>query len=189
MKMLMRRQFGNPILRQKASRLSPEQIASTEIKQLISDMKTALKVRKYGIGLAAPQVGQSLALSVIAIKPTPTRPNHPIISMVIINPEITQTYGKRTGLWEGCISFGMGSSSPYAQALRYKKVRVRYLDQNGVQQEDDFDGILGHVLQHEIDHLNGILFVDRVKNSKTYMTISEYRKRYVRRPAPKRKGS
>jgi peptide deformylase len=97
--------------------------------------------------------------------------------MVIINPEIVRTYGRRSQMWEGCISFQGGSRDfPYAKALRYRKVRVRYVDEEGKGHEKDFAGLLSHVLQHEIDHLNGVLFVERVKDPKTYMMISEYKK-------------
>ncbi len=178
MKILMRKQFGNPILRQVTQKLSAAEIASEKIQRLIADMRYTLENRKYGVGLAAPQVGYAIALSVIGIKPTPSRPDSPRVDMIVINPEIVRFYGQKAGLWEGCISFGVGANAPYAQALRNRKVRVRYVDEHGQKHEKDFEGILAHVLQHEIDHLNGILFVDRVVDSKTYMTISEYEKRH-----------
>ena len=171
-KILRRTQFGNPILRQKTRRLSREEILSNEIQDLIKNMKYALEKRKFGIGLAAPQVGKSVAISFIGIKPTPARPNLKRQDMVIINPKIIKTYGDKEDMWEGCISFG----DPFAKAERYKKVRVRWQDEKAATREKDFDGILAHVLQHEVDHLNGILFVDRVKDSKTYVTESEYLK-------------
>lgn len=179
MKILRRTLFGNPILRQKARTLTPDEIRSEEVQELITAMRETLKTRKFGVGLAAPQVGKDLALSVIGIKPTPNRPHEKNIDMVIINPEIVRTYGSRTGLWEGCISLGSGPDSPYAKAMRFKKVRVRYTDEKGKPHEADYQGLLAHVLQHEIDHLHGILFVDRVRDTTTYVTQSEYRKRYL----------
>jgi peptide deformylase len=172
MKTLRRTQFGNPILRQKARGLSSEEILSDEIQTLLKDMKYTLENKKYGIGLAAPQVGKSLALTFIGLKPTPTRPDLPIKDMVAINPKLIKTYGKKEPMWEGCISFG----DPYAKAERYKKVRVKWQDENAREHEKDFDGILAHVLQHEVDHLNGVLFVDRVKDPTTYVTETEYKK-------------
>lgn len=173
---LRRALFGNPVLRQVGRPLSLEQIGSAEIQELISSMHELLNNKKYGIGLAAPQVGYSLALTVIGVKPTPTRPDNPAVSIVAINPKITETFGSKTGMWEGCISLGSGSDFPYAKALRYKKVRVSYLDELGKHHDQTFEGILAHVFQHETDHLNGILFVDRVKDTTTYMSSSEYRK-------------
>ncbi len=182
MKLLRRRQFGDPILRKVAKRLSPEDIVNPQTQQLIARMKNMLENRSYGVGLAAPQVGKSLSLSVIGIKPTPSRPKNPKVNMVIINPQIIKTYGRRTAMWEGCISFGIGAASPYAKALRYKKVRVQFLDEESKTHQEDFDGIMGHVMQHEIDHLSGVLFVDHVRDSKTYMTIGEYKKQFIEKP-------
>lgn len=185
MKTLRRTLFGNPILREKARHLTEDEILSKDIQLLIAAMRDSLTTRKFGVGLAAPQIGRSIALSVIAIKPTPNRPNVEKVDMVVINPEVVRTYGRRTGMWEGCLSFGSGPDSPYAKALRYKKIRVRYFDESAKRHEADFEGLTAHVLQHEIDHLNGVLFVDRVKDPKTYITQSEYRKRIAK--PPKRK--
>jgi peptide deformylase len=123
-------------------------------------------------------VGQSIALSVIVIKPMPWRPKvSQEVDMVVINPEIVKTYGSRTQKWEGCISFGTSSRDfPWAKTLRYRKVRVRYADARGRQHEKDFNGLLAHVLQHETDHLNGILFTEHIKDPKTLMMMSEYKK-------------
>lgn len=172
MKILQRKQFGNPVLRQQARLLSLDKITSQEIQGLIANMKHTLKMCKYGVGLAAPQVGKSVALSVIGIKPTPTRPELKRQNLVIINPKIVNTYGKEVPMWEGCIS----GPEMYAQVSRYKKVRLKWFDEQGKQHEKDFDGFMAHVLQHEVDHLHGILFVDRVEDSKSYMTFSEYKK-------------
>lgn len=180
MKLLLRTQFGNPILRAPVCTLTNQEISSPDTQELISNMRYTLFKRQYGVGLAAPQIGRSLALSVIGIKPTPSHPKNPTVDLVIINPEIVNTYGKRIGMWEGCISLGKGTDLPYAKALRYKKVHVRYQDEHAELHEQDFSGITAHVLQHEIDHLNGTLFVDRVKDTKTYTTISEYKKRYLK---------
>jgi peptide deformylase len=175
MKILKRTQFGNPVLRQKAKRLSNDEILSDEVRDLIKNMRHTLLNRNYGIGIAAPQVGQSLAISVIELRSTRTRPNLPKskwVSMVIINPEIVKTYGESKEMWEGCLSF----DNAFAKVPRYKKVRVKYLDEKTKEHEKDLEGLLAHVFQHETDHLNGVLFVDKVKNTKTYMTESEYLK-------------
>lgn len=179
MRMLRRTQFGNPILRTPARRLEKSEITSVKTQELIRNMLATLEHKKYGVGLAAPQVGIGVALAVLSIKPTPTRPQIKSEQLVIINPEIVKTYGRRTGMWEGCISFGDVRNFPYAKALRYRKIRLRYHDGQGRQHERDFDGLLAHVLQHEVDHLNGILFVDRVRDPKTFMNVSEFKKRYL----------
>ncbi len=172
MSILRRRQFGDPILRTVAKALSREDILSMRIQTLIHDMQTTLEKKKYGVGLAAPQVGQSVALSVIAIKPTPTRPQLKPEKLTVINPVIVKTYGAKYPMWEGCIS----GPELYAQVPRYKKVRVTWQDDSAEAHEQDFEGFMAHVLQHEIDHLNGLLFVDNVEDTRSYMTFSEYKK-------------
>ena len=172
MKLLKRTEFGNPILRNVANRLTNEEIGSKEVKELIRDMYYTLENKKYGVGLAAPQVGKSIELVVISTKPTPTRPDIKRQKLTLINPEITKTYSKRTGMWKACIS----GSKLYAQASRYRKIHLKWQDENAKIHEKDFGGFMAHVIQHEVDHLNGILFVDRVKDPKTFITFSEYKK-------------
>lgn len=173
---LRKTQFGNPILRSPARRLRADEVRTDATQQLIRDMYAFLESHpKYGVGIAAQQLNVPVAISVISIKPTDYRPNVGPAQLTIINPEITRYYGRKVGMWEGCISFGTSTRNfPYAQTRRHKKIRLRYLDERGEQCEQDFDGILAHVIQHETDHLNGILFVDRVKDTRTYMMKSEY---------------
>lgn len=174
-KVLKRRLFGDPILRQQARRLNAAEITSPEIQSLITDMYYTLKTKKYVVGLAAPQVGRSIALSVIWARPLKYRPDAKEEKLVVINPEVVEMYGRRTQKWEGCMSFCTSSRDfPYAKALRYSKVRVRYMDETSELHEKDFDGLLAHVLQHETDHLNGVLFVEHVRDPKTFVMKSEY---------------
>lgn len=135
-------------------------------------MRYTLTKKQYGVGLAAPQIGQPLALAILGLKPTPTRPNTPKLSLTLINPEIVSHSPKRIAAWEGCIS----GPDMYGKAMRYGKIRMRWLDGQARSHEKDFEGLVAQVIQHEIDHLNGLLFVDRVKDSKTYVTASEYKK-------------
>ena len=168
------------MLRTPTRELSREEILSDSIQTLLADMRFTLEKKKYGVGLAAPQVGQSVAISVIGIKPTPTRPESPVINMTIINPKIVRTYGRQEPMWEGCVSFGDTRNFPYAQVPRYKKLRLQYVDESARLHERDFEGLLAHVLQHEVDHLQGILFVDRVEDATSYMTTAEYKKRLAK---------
>lgn len=174
-KILKRTEFGNPILRSVTNKVPVSEITGAEIQNLILDMQYTVAKRKLGVGIAAPQVGVDLALALIAIKKTKNRPNAKEFTAVIINPEIIQTYGYRTGMWEGCLSGG----DFFAKAMRYKKVRLQWYDETGKKHDEMLEGLPAHVAQHEVDHLNGILFVDRVKDSKTYMTGNEYRKKVV----------
>lgn len=181
MKILRRTQFGNPVLRVQAGQLSELEILTAETQELITNMRYTLEQKQYGVGLAASQVGKAVAIAVVGIKPTPSRPDNPIVTMTVINPKITATYGQTTPKWEGCISFGDTKNFPYAQVPRYKKIRMRWLDEQARLHERDFEGITAHVLQHEVDHLNGILFVDKVKDTTSYMTIAEYKKRIIKK--------
>lgn len=175
MKELRRTQFGNPILRNSTAQIKPEQITSPNIQQLIANMQYTLSKKKLGVGLAAPQVGKSLALAVIAIQQTKHRPNVKPFDLVIINPEITDYIGNQESLWEGCISAGSsGQADLFAKVPRYKRVKLKYWDETGKLHHRIFSGLKAHVIQHEVDHLNGILFVDRVEDTKTFMTYNEY---------------
>lgn len=177
-KILNRTQFGNPILNQIARRLSKADILSPKIQKLIGDMFHTLEEKKYGVALAAPQVGQAIALTVVHIRPTRIRPNLPKdqwSKMAVINPKIIKTYGRCSQLWEGCVSF----PNAFAKVPRYKKIELQYLDEKGVQHKKVFEGLLAHVLQHETDHLNGHLFVEKVRDTNSFMTESEYVKRVV----------
>jgi peptide deformylase len=177
-KLLRLTRFGNPILRQKAQPLSIEDIKSNKIKTLIANIRYTNQKREYGMGIAAPQVGKNIALSVIGIKPTPTRPNLQIFEQVIINPTYMGV-GRRTGMWEGCQSCGTGKDILYAKTLRYKKIRATWYDESAKHHDEELDGFVAHVFQHETDHLNGILFVDKVNDPTTYMMADEYQKRIV----------
>lgn len=178
-KILRRTQFGNPVLRDKVKKLSVDEILSSKTQELINSIIQTLKTKKYGVGIAAPQVGQGIALAVIRIRPTKIRPDLPKekwADLVIINPRISKIFGSKQQMWEGCISF----TESFAKVPRYKKVQLEYQDKKAINHKRTFEGLLAHVIQHEVDHLNGILFVDKVKDPTTFMTASEYKKRIVK---------
>lgn len=170
------RRFGDPVLRQVARRLTVEEIRSDAVQELIQDIRETNVAKRYGVGLAAPQVGASVALSVIGIKPTPTRPELQPFDAVIINPAY-EGIGRRTGMWEGCQSCGRGSNTLYGKALRFRRIFASWYDENAVKHQEKLDGFIAHVFQHETDHLNGVLFVDRVKDTTSYMMADEFRRR------------
>lgn len=168
-------EFGNPILRKTAKKVPVASIGSTEFQKLINDIRDHLVGKKLGVGLAAPQVGESLALSVIAIRPTEHRPKVKEFDLVIINPSY-KGLGDKKEMWEGCISSGAGQAGLFGKVPRYKKVEATYWDEKGQKHIEQFSGLPAQVIQHETDHLNGALFVDKVTDTKTYMTLCEYRK-------------
>jgi peptide deformylase len=174
MKIMHITEFGNSVLREKAKKLTTEEIKSQKVQQLIKNIRHTLTEQKLGVGLAAPQVGECLAISLIAILPTRHRPEVQPFELVIINPRITKTFGNRKQIWEGCIS--AGKSGLFAKTPRYLKVEVEFLDEKGLKHKKIFEGLQAQVVQHETDHLNGVLFMDHVKDTSTYMTMKEYKK-------------
>lgn len=171
---------GNPILREVMPLLRTDEIVSDEMQTLIENIRHTCQEKQYGVGLAAPQVGVRRALSMIAIKPTPTRPELEVFEQVIINPAY-EGVGRRKGMWEGCISVGTGDDTLYAKALRYERIDASWIDEHGVPHNELLGGFVAHVFQHETDHLNGVLFVDRVRDTNTYMMADEYRKRIAKK--------
>lgn len=172
---LRRRQFGDPILREKARAIPVVDITSGKIQHLIADMRHTLLEKKLGVAMAAPQIGESLALAVVAVRPLAHRHKVEPFDLVLINPEITKKVGRRKILWEGCVSSGRGGRADlFAKVPRYLEVKVKYYDEHGRQNHKTFSDFRAQIVQHEIDHLNGILFVDRVKDTKTYATYKEY---------------
>lgn len=166
-------EFGDPILRKVAQRVDPKDIRSEEVQTLIKNLREACDANKYGVGIAAPQIGVSQAVLVIKIKSTPSRPNLNLFDKVVINPKIIEYIGQPVQLWDGCLS--SGADPVFVQTERYRKIRVNYYDEDGEFYEDELiDGFVAHVFQHETDHVNGMLFVDRVTNSKSWMSNSEY---------------
>jgi peptide deformylase len=167
-------EFGCPILRQSAEKCSLDEIKAQSMVSLVANMKNLLISKKLGVGLAAPQVGISKALFIIAIRSSELRPQSKTFDLVVINPEIVQTFGRRVQLYEGCISAGPGKAGLFAKVPRYKKLKLSYYDQQGKKHIQTFDGLRAHIIQHEVDHLNGVLFVDRVRDTHSYITYKEY---------------
>jgi peptide deformylase len=155
---------GDPILRKKCRKLSKDEILSAEIQNLIDDMKHTSDKEGDAVGLSANQLGESVAISVIAIKPTPGRPNLEIFDKICINTEIVEAFGEKEPMWEGCCSTAIDENgeSSMAKVPRFTKVRIKYLDRSGDEQDEIVEGFTAHVVQHETDHLDGVLFTDLI---------------------------
>ncbi|MDR1196864.1 MAG: peptide deformylase [Candidatus Nomurabacteria bacterium] len=164
MKILKLTAANDRILRKKCRRLTKTEIMSAKVQSLIDDIKYTCDKKKMGVGLSANQVGESIAISVIAIKPTPGRPNLEVFDKVCINTEIIETFGKKQPMWEGCQSTVVDENGQPAMAKvpRFTKIRIKYLDRNGDEQDEIIEGFVAHVIQHETDHLNGVLFTDLI---------------------------
>ena len=175
-------QCGEPVLRQNARELSVDDILSEEMQGLIQWMHETLRDAP-GVGLAAPQIGESIQLAVIEDLPEYSRNLSPeqiaererrvIPFHVIINPVLTPIGDADVEFFEGCLSLtGFTAVVP-----RYRSVHVDCLDENATPRSIDATGWYARILQHEIDHLNGTLYVDRMY-TRTFMSLENYTKRW-----------
>lgn len=151
--------LGNPILRQTAKSLNPEKIRNDQdIQALIDDMIETMRV-EHGVGLAAPQVSRALRIVVLECQGSeryPDKGGFPL--MVLVNPVFTRRSRKVVKGWEGCLSL------PDLRGLvtRSSEVELEAYDRFGERLVIKADGFLAIALQHEIDHLDGIVFLDRL---------------------------
>ena len=163
--------MGHPVLRRPAEPLARPDIASDATRRLIADMIDTL--HDYGgIGLAAPQVGEPIRLAIVEIPEGGTRygdiPGMPLT--IFINPAITVLDPATKGYWEGCLSV------PGLRGFveRPQKIRVDYLDLEGREQSLELDGFLATVFQHEFDHLDGKLYIDRLADTQLLAFEEEF---------------
>lgn len=156
--------YGNPVLRAKGTEV---EAVTQEIELLIEDMLDTMKEHR-GIGLAAQQIGQAIQLTVIDIRAVEDRPStleldgeeadpHSIMPIALLNPKVTPLNEAVTGP-EGCLSF----PEIYGDVSRPEQVRVEATDGNGEPVDFVCGGLLAKCVQHETDHLHGILFIDRM---------------------------
>ena len=156
----------DPILRQISS---PVEEITPELQTLIDDMFATMYAAP-GIGLAAIQVGVPKRLLVIDLQEPEEEGGEPVRRpLVFINPEILETSDVTVPYSEGCLSV----PEQYAEVLRPDRVRARWLDRDGNPHEEWLDGLLAVCLQHEIDHLNGILFIDHLSRLKRDMIMKK----------------
>lgn len=159
--------YGHPVLRKKGARI---EAITPEVKALIADMIETMH-DALGVGLAAQQIGQALQLTVLDVREVKDRPSTMTVAgklvdlaahmpLVLINPEIKPTGAPDTGP-EGCLSF----PEIYADITRPSETEVTALDAEGRTIRFHCDGLLSRAVQHEVDHLNGILFIDRMEKA------------------------
>ena len=162
--------MGNPLLRLEAKPFTLEEILSEETEILLRDMWDSLE-EAGGIGLAAPQIGISKQLAVIKLSEESDR--YPDMETtepyVIFNPQITVLDKEVQGFWEGCLS--VPGLRGYVE--RPRKVRIDYLDENADERTVEVEDFLATVFQHELDHLIGMLYVDRMEDVSTLMFEDE----------------
>lgn len=166
-------QLGHPTLRKVAKPINNILSASTE--QLINSLLTTAK-EAGGVGIAAPQIDISYRLFIMCSKPNHRYPDAPKMEpTAIINPEILSVGPEMEKDWEGCLSV------PSIRGLvpRHTNIQVSYFDQTGKQHKKELSGFLARIFQHELDHLDGLTFIDRVESGKDLYSEDEWIKQFV----------
>ncbi len=166
-------QLGDPILRQKATLV--ENVSDERIQKLIDDLMATV-AQANGVGIAAPQVAQSCRLFIVASRPNPRYPNAPEMEpTAMINPKIIASSTEIVKGWEGCLSIpGIRGLVPRSQAIE-----VEYTDRNGKLQKQEFTDFVARIFQHEYDHLDGIVFLDKLESTLDIVTEQIYQKRVI----------
>ena len=164
--------MGHPVLRARARAINPADIRSPGIQKLIDDMFDTM--REYqGIGLAAPQVHESVRLFVAGLASAPDDDDEPedrVPLMALINPEITPIGDTAAEDWEGCLSI----PDIRGRVPRATQIHVRAYDRQGKRVELRATGFTARVIQHETDHLDGVLFFDRMRSFQTLTFLDEF---------------
>lgn len=152
--------YGDPVLKKKGQDIEKGEI---DVKALSQDMFETMEAAS-GIGLAAPQIGKSLRMFVVDGTPTEEEGMEDF-RKVFINPQIQEETGDEWAFEEGCLSI------PHIRedVFRHEKLKISYFDENWVEHEEVFDGMKARIIQHEYDHIEGILFTDHISPLKKRM--------------------
>ena len=164
-------EVGDPVLRERAREVSAEELRSPEVQQLIDDM-IETKRAANGAGIAANQVRDTRRIAIVEVQEgNPRYPYKPPIPLtVLVNPVLEPVGDETAEINEGCLSVpGLRGTVD-----RHVTVRVRYLDRDGVEREEVRRGLTAGTFQHEVDHLDGVLFLDRVRDPATFSTWEEF---------------
>ena len=168
--------LGNPILRQQAQLV--DNVRDQRIQQVI-DSLIATAGASNGVGIAAPQVSESYRLFIVASRPNARYPNAPLMEpTAMINPQIISHSTETIKDWEGCLSIpGIRGLIP-----RYQAIEVEYTSRDGQQHRQELTDFVARIFQHEYDHLDGIVFLDRVESTQDLMTEQEYQQQQIIQP-------
>ena len=163
--------MGHPVLRTRAQPIDRPAIKSAACQRLIDDMMDTM-TEYHGVGLAAPQIHESVRLFVVAFDPTQPEPgdDDPTEPFAIINPEITAVGDEMVEDWEGCLSI----PDIRGRVPRLREIRLRAHDRKGERFELRLQNFQARVIQHENDHLDGVLFFDRMRSFETLAFLDEY---------------
>jgi peptide deformylase len=162
--------IGHPVLRQRAREVTLAELASPDVQQLIDDMIDTMHAAN-GAGLAANQVHETVRIAVVEVNHNPRYPYKPDIPLtVVVNPVIEPLDEELVEINEGCLSV----PDLRGNVHRHVNIRVRYLDRTGAEHDEIKRGLTAGTFQHELDHLDGTLFVDRVTDPTTLTTWEQF---------------
>ncbi len=167
-------QLGNPVLRQPSQVV--ENIQDSRIQQLIDNLIFTVG-HAHGVGIAAPQVARGDRLFIVASRPNLRYPQAPKMEpTAMINPRIVASSTETVKDWEGCLSIpGMRGLVP-----RSKAIEIEYTSRDGQLHKQELTDFVARIFQHEHDHLDGIVFLDRVESTRELMTEDEYQQQFVK---------
>ncbi len=166
-------QLGNPVLRRRSQFV--ENIQADRIQELIDNLISTVQ-QANGVGIAAPQVAMGDRIFVIASRPNLRYPQAPKMEpTAMINPQIIASSTETVKDWEGCLSIpGIRGLVP-----RSRSIEIEYTDRDGKLHQQELTDFVARIFQHEHDHLDGILFLDRVESTQELMTEDEYQRQFV----------
>jgi peptide deformylase len=167
-------QLGNPVLRERAQEVTAEALASPEVQRLIDDLIETMR-EAAGAGLAAPQVHVPLRIFVVEVRDNPRYPYKPEIPLhVVVNPTLRARGARTFPSYEGCLSV------PDVRGLlpRFAEIELQYVDRDGREMTEVVRGLSAGTFQHELDHLDGILFLDRVEDPRTLTSWLEFQRHH-----------
>ena len=170
--------MGHPVLRTRARAIDVGELKTSRVQQLIDDMFETM-AEYQGVGLAAPQVHESIRLFVAGFPPGGDDEEERVPQMAIVNPEITIAGPETVEDWEGCLSI----PDIRGKVPRPHQIVVRALDRKGKKIEVKASGFTARVIQHETDHLDGVLFFDRMSSFKTLTFLDEFGRYWHERDA------
>jgi peptide deformylase len=164
-------ELGDPVLRERAREVTPDELRGDAVQKLIDDMIETMRGAN-GAGLAANQVGETLRIAVVEVRPdNPRYPYKPPVPLtVIVNPVIEPLDEDVEQINEGCLSV----PNLRGEVPRHMTIRVHYLDREGGEHEEVRRGLTAGTFQHELDHLDGMLFLDRVSDPSTLSTWEQF---------------
>jgi len=166
-------QLGHPILKKRAIEVSD--ILGDDCQQLIAKMMQAVS-QAGGVGIAAPQIHHSLRLFIMCSKPNARYPDAPLMQpTAMINPEILYYSKEKVKGWEGCLSV----PSMRGFVPRHSEIKARYFDQQGNEQQQHLTGFIARIFQHELDHLNGLTFIDQLESTQDLMSESQWYEQFT----------